>query len=57
MDFLIAIVCQYFAQIDPFLKINFSPIYDVINEIIISQEHNVSFQRFVDQNCAESTAI
>ena len=52
MDFNIAIVHQYFAEIHKllnlFLKIDFSLIcYGAINEITISQENNVWFQKFM----------
>ena len=41
-----------------FLKINFPPIcYDVIKEIIISQECNIPFQNALHQNWPERTAI
>ncbi len=41
-----------------FLKINFSPIcYDVINEIIVSGECDVQFNKNLHQNWAEKTAI
>ena len=40
-----------------FLKINFPPIfYDILNEIAISQERYVRFQKFLHQNWAERTA-